>query len=363
MKVEHFLPFFRRSSGITPIIVSSFKSLKNRDIEVNLRASYIEEDIQDIEITPTLKKNCLSKVYGISKSVIPNSSKETRILHVHGLWSFVNFVMLLFQERIKNDFVIVSVHGMLSDSALKKSHVLKKLFWVLIQKKQLNQADLIHVTSREERHQLIAKGFKTSHVLIPLGLSNIPIYQDVVKTEAHRVFGFLGRIVPIKRLEILVEAFVKLSETEDIELWIAGPANDKEYFNKLGLENIKGIKYFGELHGKDKSSFYRGIDCFILPSSSENFGMVVLEAMSYQNLVIASKGTPWELLQEYGIGWFGFNSSIELLGLMKIFLDEEPEKVRFMRRKAYDLVSRDYSIENFENAMFKVYKEGLRIKK
>lgn len=363
MIVEHFLPFFRRSSGITPVIVSSLQSLKKKNIEVKLRASYIEEDIQDIEISQTFKKSYLSKVYGISKKVIPTYSRETRILHVHGLWSFVNLVLLLFHRRIKNDFVIVSVHGMLSNAALKKSQVIKRLFWYVVQKKQLNQADLIHVTSTEERCQLMTKGVKTPHVLIPLGLSNMPIYKDEVRTRPTRVFGFLGRIVPIKRLEILVEAFCKLSETENIELWIAGPINDKEYYNKLGFENVKGIKYFGEVHGQDKANFYEGIDCFVLPSSSENFGMVVLEAMSHQNLVIASKGTPWELLQEYGIGWFGFDSSSELLGLMKVFLEEDLEKVMDMRRRAYDLVSRDYSIENFENAIFKVYKEGLRKKK
>ena len=359
MKVEHFIPFFRRSSGITPVILSSLQSVKHRDIEVNLNASYIEEGIHDFEVNQTLKETYLARVYGISKSVIPSCTNETRVIHVHGLWSFVNLVMLLFQRRVKNDFVIISVHGMLSSAALRKSRILKRLFWILIQRKQLNKANLIHVTSLEEGHQLIAKGVYTPYVLIPLGLSHIPLYEEQTNSEPPIVFGFLGRIVPIKRLEILVEAFKKVNETENVELWIAGPINDKEYFKVLGLEFIKGVKYFGELHGQNKTSFYKGIDCFVLPSSSENFGMVVLEAMSYQNLVIASKGTPWELLQEYGIGWFGFDDSYELVSLMKLFLHEDPKKIMDMRRRAYDIVSKEYSIQNFESALYKAYKNGL----
>ena len=54
---------------------------------------------------------------------------------------------------------------------------------------------------------------------------------------------------------------------------------------------------------KKKSKKFIENDILILPSKSENFGLVIAEAMSYGLPVIVSENTPWEFIEEKKCGW------------------------------------------------------------
>jgi len=60
----------------------------------------------------------------------------------------------------------------------------------------------------------------------------------------------------------------------------------------------------GSVEGEAKANLYRCADLFILPTFTENFGVVVAEALSYGVPVITTKGAPWEGLITHGCGWW-----------------------------------------------------------
>ena len=64
------------------------------------------------------------------------------------------------------------------------------------------------------------------------------------------------------------------------------------------------VSYAGELEGASKFAAYSDADLFVLPTFSENFGVVIAEALVHGVPVITTKGTPWEDLQTYGCGWW-----------------------------------------------------------
>jgi glycosyltransferase involved in cell wall biosynthesis len=76
----------------------------------------------------------------------------------------------------------------------------------------------------------------------------------------------------------------------------------KRAVQNIGLQ--KDFKFVGMVEGEAKERLYRDADLFILPSLSENFGLVVAEALSYGVPVITTRGTPWEGLVKNRCGWW-----------------------------------------------------------
>ena len=71
---------------------------------------------------------------------------------------------------------------------------------------------------------------------------------------------------------------------------------------QAGLESC--VEFIGPVEGEAKAALYRRADVFVLPSFSENFGLVVAEALASGVPVIATKGTPWEGLVAHRCGWW-----------------------------------------------------------
>lgn len=132
-----------------------------------------------------------------------------------------------------------------------------------------------------------------------------------VPAEASHIAGktlrllFLGRIHPIKGLENLFEACASVKEPA-WELVVAGPAEAghlaflKEQTQRLGLE--RQVRFIGEVNEEEKAELFSRSDILVLPSHSENFGMVVAEALAHEVPVIVSQGAPWSELEARGCG-------------------------------------------------------------
>ena len=81
-----------------------------------------------------------------------------------------------------------------------------------------------------------------------------------------------------------------------------------------GIEGLEKLKYeLGLRHsvrisspkyGEEKAKSLQSADLFVLPSHSENFGIVVAEALGYGVPVITTTGCPWEDLVKYKCGWW-----------------------------------------------------------
>lgn len=123
-----------------------------------------------------------------------------------------------------------------------------------------------------------------------------------------RTLLFLGRIHPVKGLDILLPAWrVVQDRFPDWKLRIVGPDNRgylaqmQQLASDLGLERVE---FSGVLYGTDKTLAYAQADLFVLPSHSENFGMTVAEALAAGTPAIVTKGAPWAGLVKHEAGWW-----------------------------------------------------------
>lgn len=66
----------------------------------------------------------------------------------------------------------------------------------------------------------------------------------------------------------------------------------------------ESVEYVGEADGWRKSKVYLDADVFALPTVSENFGVVVAEALAHSLRVITTRGAPWAELEARRRGWW-----------------------------------------------------------
>jgi glycosyltransferase involved in cell wall biosynthesis len=138
--------------------------------------------------------------------------------------------------------------------------------------------------------------------------------RDTVNQKKRMIF--LSRIHPKKGLLNLISAWhhANLALTWDLSLY--GPDEGgysreiERKIEQLGLSS--SIKLCGEVSDGEKWKCYANADLFVLPSFSENFGIVIAEALAAGLPVITTTGTPWKSLSDHSIGWW-VDPSIESL--------------------------------------------------
>ena len=234
---------------------------------------------------------------------------RAHVVHVHSSWTFP--VWWGCQAAIAaSKPLVISPHGCLDPVRLAHS-AWKKLLVGGLDKRCLRQADVIHATSAAERSWIERYVGGHPHIeVIPIGV-DLPSPQEMAK-PAHRTRTvlFLGRLHPLKGLNLLLEAWPtamqQLMPGSHWELVIAGPDEQgtrgrvERQAQEMGLRNVR---FAGPLAGAEKARALADADLVVLPSRSENFGIVVAEALAAGVPVITTKGTPWQEI-DGSCGWW-----------------------------------------------------------
>ncbi len=145
----------------------------------------------------------------------------------------------------------------------------------------------------------------------------------------------------------------------DWEIEIAGNGDtsyvemlEKLIFSK-GLQDQ--IKIVGPKFGHDKISAYHSADLFVLPTYSENFGIVIAEALACGIPVITTKGTPWQELEEYNAGkWIDVGVDFLRNALEETLIQGNVALIE-MGRNGRKLIEEKYSIESVAVSFVKLY--------
>jgi len=230
---------------------------------------------------------------------------QVDIIHNHSLWMMPN-VYAGWATRGTKCHLVVSTHGTLSAWALSRSARVKRVFWPLLQRPALRHAACFHATSDDEYVDIRRAGFCQPVCIIPNGV-------DVSALEAkpsgrRRQLLFLGRIHPVKGIDLLLQAWHAVSQRfPDWDLRIIGPDNVGYLARMQTLSaelRLQRIEFCGPLYGNEKLRAYREAELFVLPTHSENFGVTVAEALAAGTPAIVTRGAPWAGLEQHGAGWW-----------------------------------------------------------
>lgn len=232
------------------------------------------------------------------------------VVHNHGLWAPTSHWAAEFARRYRVP-LICHPRGMLEPWAVNHNVLKKRLAMMLFQRRDLESAAVLIATSEEECESIRALGFRQPIAVIPNGVAAVPTpcgeRLRSVRGTGPRTVLFLSRIHKQKGLLNLMQAWGSL-RPKDWRLRLVGP-NDAGHLDEImAVARRAGISasvdYVGEVDGPEKSKEYHSADLFVLPTFSENFGVVVAEALAHGLPVVTTKGAPWRDLETYGCGWW-----------------------------------------------------------
>lgn len=115
------------------------------------------------------------------------------------------------------------------------------------------------------------------------------------------------------------------------------------------------VEVVGPLFGEAKEEAYRDADLFVLPSYSENFGIVVAEALGYGVPVLTTTGCPWQELEAHGCGWWVEPTSEGIESGLNQALGTKNEELSAMGARGRALVEEKYQWPGIAERMLEFY--------
>jgi len=228
------------------------------------------------------------------------------LVHQHGLWMYPSVACRRWSARARKPY-IVSPRGMLEPWALRYHYWKKLPTWLLWERRHLDSAAILHATSEQEATNIRALGLRGPIAVIPNGVEVPDLPPPVNRAHEERRAVFLSRIHPKKGLLNLIEAWRQV-RPHGWSLLIAGPDESNHLSSVQAAARQAGltptVKFVGPVYGQQKLDLLNSADLFILPTFSENFGIVVAEALASAVPVITTKGAPWKCLETHGCGWW-----------------------------------------------------------
>jgi len=213
-------------------------------------------------------------------------------------------------------------------------------------------ASLTLCPSRYYIRRLRAHGFRGDLRLWPRGV-DAERFDPAHRTEDTRrklapgadyILLFVGRIATEKRVDLLLDAFVRIksSTMHRVALVIVGIGPS---LSRLRARAPAGVSFTGHLQGAELARVYAAGDIFLFPSDTETFGNVVLEAMaSGLAPIVADRGGVTELVKLNINGLMATSGSAESFAAQALrLLNDEPGRQRLAMQARQDALARRWT--------------------
>ncbi|MDO6739314.1 glycosyltransferase [Wenyingzhuangia sp. 2_MG-2023] len=361
MKVIHVVGSIDVSAGgPSRSVPQTCKELANLDVEIEIITRETENPVK-VPTTENFRVIYKSIVqlfwFGFSLS-----KQKVDVIHLQHVWDpYVH--VLAGIARLKGIPYVVTPRGMLEPWIMKQRPLKKRIGRFLYLNKDLKKANAIHVTCELEKRNIIALGFETPTINIPNGVLLNAIPEPKVNYGTKKVV-FLSRIHEKKGIELLLDAWKQIKNTA-WSLEIAGEGDEnyiKSIHEIIKKEEIENVSLVGAQYGEEKWTFLKGGDVFVLPTYSENFGIVVAEALAVGVPVITTTGTPWEELKTHQCGWW-IELSVENLKQTLLEAMQTPEEtLQKMGQQGINLVKKNYDIAVVASNVKKMYTQIIKNK-
>lgn len=291
---------------------------------------------------------------------------EYDLIHIHALFSFSTLWTARYAQEAEKPYV-VTPHGSLNSWGLRNhKRWLKALSLALIENGILSGASVIHYLSEWERSEAARLGIANRTIVIPNCVEpSVPSGQchwlssRFTELRHQRTILFLGRLEAIKGLDLLLQAFAKLRESRsDVCLVFAGEGTtsfeDKLRRQSRRLGVASSVYWLGFLTPGECASALTDADVFVLPSYSESFGTVVVEALAFGVPVVISDHVGMkDLVVQAGAGLVVPCDASRLANAIRELLSDETLRARC--RSNGLALARQFTVETVTSQLLRAY--------
>ena len=358
MRLLHYLPSLDRTSGGTTAYMQLLAAELGKLAELHI--------VTHPSPNPVPVAN--ARVHYVSPSLLGGMKRQWRRLlddvrpdfvHVNGCW-MPQCVLAQRWAQQAGYKVVLSPHGMLEPWIMSRHYWTRKLpaLW-LYQKRAVVLADYLHATAESEKDNLLRLGYNAKIAVIPNGIEVEGVEMKPSWKRTGKIL-FLSRIHVKKGINFLIEAFAALKElSTGYELLVAGEGEQayvaelEQLAMRLGVNDR--VHFVGGVYGDEKWRLFREADVFVLPTYSENFGIVVAEALACGTPVITTKGTPWQELETCSCGWWTEVGTQGTVRALSSFFQKSEAELEVMGRNGRLLVEAKYSSRKMAEDMMRLY--------
>jgi glycosyltransferase involved in cell wall biosynthesis len=228
-------------------------------------------------------------------AAVRRQARRADVVHLHGIWTYPVYAAARVCERQDVPYVL-SPRGSLDPWALGQKSWKKRAYTLLVERRTLRRAALLHFTSADEHRTAPAEFRDQPHAVVPncLDLDGLlALERDEADAAVPEVL-VLGRIHPMKGFDLLIPALRRLADAgQAAHLLVAG--NDEGGYRRAveGMVAARGlgdrVRFLGEVDGAAKELAFRRVALLVAPSYRENFGNAVAEAMAAGLPVVVSE--------------------------------------------------------------------------
>ena len=273
----------------------------------------------------------------------------------------------------KYPYKTVIYHGPYFSAFNKRYNLMCSLFDCLFLKKYIQNNTQFIVKSNLAKNFLNHKGIKAENICVAgVGIDiqmlsqngaecNEPLYKKIKEDICDLKILYIGRFEERRNIPFILKTFAAVLKTKKTaKLYMIGNG-DKDYLDmvwrtarELGV--YESIIYQQKIEQKYLSGIYKCADIFLLPTEYEIFGMVLLEAMYYKNIVITTDNGGSSTLIENGInGYVCDTDDAQRWAELILTLSLDKEKMEKVKENASSTVARKYTWDGLAEKFETVY--------
>ncbi len=266
-------------------------------------------DAAKIQVFPREAPQWLCRSTGLAAQL---NATTCDVVHNHALW-LLTLRYARNTARRQEVPLVISPRGMLSGWAYEHRRWRKQLAGLFVHPGALHAAAGWHATSPEERDDIRALGFKQPVCVSPNG---VPLPADGELAAARTAWNELCPATKTRPVALFYSRFHRKKRLRElIDLWLSAPRGDwlllivgvAEDYTPAELSAAVAAAGATDrvvvFEGAGRPPPYAIASLFVLPSHSENFGLVIAEALAAGVPALVTDTTPWSGLAANGCGW------------------------------------------------------------